>query len=76
MEIRGQLHTQAIYPPGGGERVPNEQEAQWALEPVWKVWSTGTSPVPHKIRALDLPARSLMSTRNQQRLLPWNRKAN
>jgi len=37
MEIRRQLHAPANLPPGRGEGrpVPNEQEVQWALEPVW-----------------------------------------
>jgi hypothetical protein len=77
MEIRGQIHAPAILSPrGGGKWVPNEQEAQWALEPVWVVWRRGTCLVPHRIRTLDLPARSLVSIWSQLRQFPRNRKVN
>ena len=35
---RDQSHAPAALPPGEEHPVPIEQEAAWALEPVWSFW--------------------------------------
>lgn len=40
MVASGQLHVLAALPPGKESLVPIQQEAGWAPEPVWILWST------------------------------------
>jgi hypothetical protein len=45
MEVIGQLHAPAAVPQGKLRAVPIGQEAGWATEPVWTLWSRETSVV-------------------------------
>jgi hypothetical protein len=40
------LHSQAVLPLGKKPRVSDEQEAWWAPEPAWTLWSTGRDLAP------------------------------
>jgi hypothetical protein len=54
MEASGQLHAHAALPPRKESRVPSGQEAGWAPDPVWTLWSRekSLSPAGNQTRAV------------------------
>jgi hypothetical protein len=84
MEASGQLHAPAALPSGKEPPVPMEQEAGWAPEPAWTLWSKekclspagnrtpAVQPVAHRYTdwAIPAPWKILDSTSNRPRPLP------
>jgi hypothetical protein len=46
MEVSGQLHAPAAFPPGKEPLVPSGEEAGWAPEPFWTRWFREKFPAP------------------------------
>jgi hypothetical protein len=46
MEVSCQLHAPTTLPQGKESPVPIGQEAEWAPEPVWTLWSREKSFAP------------------------------
>jgi hypothetical protein len=54
VEVNGEPYTPDILLSGKMPPVPIEQEAGWAPEPVWMLWSTEKSVAPAGNRISDL----------------------
>ena len=59
MEVSGQPHASARFPPGKEVAGTIEWEAQLTTEPVWTFKTTDEPLVHAEIRTRDRPARSL-----------------
>jgi hypothetical protein len=62
MEVSGQLHAPAVYPPGKEPPEPIGQEAGWAPKQVWTLWRkklalTGIEPGPSSPHPVVIPTK-------------------